>query len=103
VVDNGEIVNEQVNHHVHHVVQPVIERDTHEHSTIHTTVPIKHTTHEAPIVHQSVTHAPMHIKDFVGQGGDLNSKTTLEGANLLSKGDCAQNVSSEATTAGSRV
>ncbi|ORY92896.1 hypothetical protein BCR35DRAFT_286283 [Leucosporidium creatinivorum] len=92
VVDKGEIVNENQTHHVHHVVQPVIERDTHEHHTIHTTIPTSHVVHESPIVHASVEHEPMHLKDFVKGGGDLKSKLTHDSAGILSEGDCARKV-----------
>jgi len=98
VVDKGEIVNENVSHHVHHVVQPVIERDTHHHKTIHTEIPVKHTTHEAPIIHQSSTHEPMHIKDFTAQGGDLKSKLTHDQAGVLATGNCERTVDGPAET-----
>ncbi|KAL8279270.1 hypothetical protein RQP46_008307 [Phenoliferia psychrophenolica] len=92
VVDKGEVVHENVSHHVHHVVQPVIERDTHTHHTIHTTIPIHQTTHEAPIIHQSSTHEPMHIKDFVKNGGDLKSNLTHDKAGVLADGVCDRKV-----------
>ncbi|GAA5911220.1 uncharacterized protein JCM6883_001945 [Sporobolomyces salmoneus] len=73
IIDKGEQVHTNTSHHVHHLVQPVIERDTHEHHRTHTVVPIHQETHEAPIVHQSVAHEPMALKDFVSGGGDLKS------------------------------
>ncbi|KAI5474912.1 hypothetical protein MNV49_002195 [Pseudohyphozyma bogoriensis] len=90
IVDKGETVHENVHHHVHHVVQPVIERDTHHHNTVHTTIPVKHTTHEAPIIHQSTTHEPMHMKDFLSAGGDLKSKLDHKSAGVLATGECAE-------------
>lgn len=92
VVDKGEVVNENVTHHVHHAVQPIIERQTHEHHVLHTTIPTAQTIHESPIVHQSVEHEPMHIKDFVKGGGDLKSKLTHETAGILNEGECARKV-----------
>ncbi|KAK4047693.1 hypothetical protein OIV83_005201 [Microbotryomycetes sp. JL201] len=94
VVDKGEIVNENVHHHVHHVVQPTIMRDTHEHHTVHTTIPTHQTVHEAPIVHQSVQHEPMHIKDFQAGGGQLDSKLSSDTAGVLNTndGECVRRV-----------
>ncbi|GAA5960001.1 hypothetical protein JCM3765_006131 [Sporobolomyces pararoseus] len=92
VIDKGEKVTTNTSHHVHHLVQPVIERDTHEHHRTHTVVPIKQETHEAPIVHQSVAHEPMHLKDFVAGGGDLKSNVKHDHS-LLSRGeDCERTV-----------
>ncbi|KAK4049099.1 hypothetical protein OIO90_005569 [Microbotryomycetes sp. JL221] len=87
VVDKGEAVSENVHHHVHHVVQPKIMRDTHEHHTIHTTIPTHQTVHEAPIVHQSVQHEPMSIKDFQAGGGDLKSNLTSHNVGVLHDND----------------
>lgn len=94
ILDKGEKVHENVHHAVHHVVQPVIERDTHEHHVTHTTIPIHQETHEAPIVHQSVAHEPMALKDFVSGGGDLKSTLKHDGS-LLEKttgSDCTREV-----------
>ncbi|GAA5899911.1 hypothetical protein JCM5296_006212 [Sporobolomyces johnsonii] len=93
IIDRGEQVHENTSHHVHHVVQPVIERDTHEHHRLHTTIPVHQTTHEAPIVHQSVQHEPMGIKDFTAGGGDLKSNLRHD-ANLLNTNgeDCSREV-----------
>ena len=92
IIDKGEKVHTNTSHHVHHLVQPVIERDTHEHHRTHTVVPIHQETHEAPIVHQSVAHEPMHLKDFVAGGGDLKS-TVKHDASLLNRGeDCERTV-----------
>jgi len=88
VVDKGEVVNQHDHHHVHHVVQPIIKRDTHEHHVHHTTIPTHHKVHEAPVVHESVSHEPMHLKDFVSGGGDLKSKLTHDQAGVLNNGEC---------------
>lgn len=82
IIDRGERVLENTSHHVHHVVQPVIERDTHEHIREHTTVPIHHEVHEAPVVHQSTQHQPLSMNEFTQGGGLLNS-TLKHGADLL--------------------
>ncbi|GAA6063898.1 hypothetical protein JCM10212_002430 [Sporobolomyces blumeae] len=98
IVDKGEKVHTYTSHHVHHLVQPVIERDVHEHHKTNTVVPIHQETHEAPIVHQSVAHEPMHLKDFVSGGGDLKSNLKHDG-NLLEKttgSDCTREVSGPA-------
>ncbi|GAA5943275.1 uncharacterized protein JCM15063_000749 [Sporobolomyces koalae] len=92
IIDKGEKVHTNTSHHVHHLVQPVIERDTHEHHRTHTVVPIHQETHEAPIVHQSVAHEPMNIKDFVSGGGDLKSNVKHD-VSLLNRGeDCERTV-----------
>ncbi|GAA5884580.1 hypothetical protein JCM6882_005305 [Rhodosporidiobolus microsporus] len=100
IVDLGEKVVENTSHHVHHVVQPVIERDTHEHHRIHTVIPTHQTTHEAPIVHSSISHEPMSLKDFTAGGGDLASKLKHD-ANLLIHKDnqnCERTVDGPAET-----
>ncbi|GAA5842595.1 hypothetical protein JCM9279_003630 [Rhodotorula babjevae] len=91
IVDKGEKVHENTHHHVHHVVQPEINRDVHEHQRIHTTVPIHQTVEEAPIVHESVAHEPLQMKDFVANGGDLKS-TLKHDAELLNRGECERTV-----------
>ncbi|GAA5883539.1 hypothetical protein JCM16303_005475 [Sporobolomyces ruberrimus] len=92
IIDKGEQVHTNTSHHVHHLVQPVIERDTHEHHRTHTVVPIHQETHEAPIVHQSVAHEPMALKDFVAGGGDLKSNVKHT-PDLLNRGeDCERTV-----------
>jgi len=119
IIDKGEQVHTNTSHHVHHLVQPVIERDTHEHHKTHTgtycslrrapcieidvvvvstVVPVHQETHEAPIVHQSVAHEPMALKDFVSGGGDLKS-TVKHDASLLNRGeDCERTVDGPAET-----
>ncbi|GJN89307.1 hypothetical protein Rhopal_002287-T1 [Rhodotorula paludigena] len=91
IIDRGEKVHENTHHHVHHVVQPEIERDTHEHHRIKTTIPVHQETHEAPIVHESVAHEPLNIKDFTANGGDLSSKLKHD-HNLLNRGECERTV-----------
>ncbi|BGP07970.1 hypothetical protein JCM10049v2_003815 [Rhodotorula toruloides] len=91
IVDRGEQVHENTHHHVHHVVQPEIERDTHEHHRIHTTVPIHERVEEAPVVHQSVKHEALPISEFTKNGGDLNS-TRKHDASLLDQGECERTV-----------
>ncbi|GAA5967245.1 hypothetical protein JCM11641_000487 [Rhodosporidiobolus odoratus] len=100
IIDRGEQVVENVSHHVHHVVQPVVERDTHEHHRIHTVIPVHQTTHEAPIVHSSVSHEPMSLKDFTAGGGDLASKLKHDANLLLHKDnrDCERTVQGPAET-----
>ncbi|BGP14575.1 hypothetical protein JCM10213_001924 [Rhodosporidiobolus nylandii] len=100
IVDKGEVVNEHLEHHVHHVVQPVVERDTHEHHRIHTVIPVHQTTHEAPIIHSSVQHAPMSLSDFTSGGGDLSSKLKHDANLLIHKDnrDCERRVDGPAET-----
>ncbi|GAA5887532.1 hypothetical protein JCM5296_002608 [Sporobolomyces johnsonii] len=90
ILDKGEKVVEKISHHVHHIVQPVIERDTHEHHRIHTVIPVKQTTHEAPIVHASVQHEPMSLKDFIAGGGDLKSTLKHDPVALLRTSSSAE-------------
>lgn len=92
IVDKGERVTEHQHHHVHHVIQPVIERDTHEHHTAHTVIPTHHTVHEAPIVHSSVEHASMPLKDFVSGGGNLQTKLTHDKAGVMNDGECVREI-----------
>ncbi len=92
VIDKGEQVKQMDIHHVHHVVQPVIERDTHEYHVHHTTILTHRKVHEAPVVHESVSHESMHLKDFVSGGGDLESKLTHDQAGVLNNGECERKV-----------
>ncbi|KAF4623392.1 hypothetical protein D9613_002340 [Agrocybe pediades] len=100
IIDKGTTVNEIIHHHVHHVIQPVIEKETIERKRIHTTIPIKEVTDEAPVVHQSQTHAPVPIEHFLQRGG------TLEGAvsqaeisrRVLHSGECYREVKGIAET-----
>ncbi|POY72622.1 hypothetical protein BMF94_4450 [Rhodotorula taiwanensis] len=98
IIDKGEVVKENVHHVVHHVVQPVIERDTHEHHRIRTTIPVHHTVVEAPIVHASVQHEPLSLKDFVAGGGDLKSTLRHDPETLLNHGKCERTVEGPAET-----
>ncbi|BGP24552.1 hypothetical protein JCM10295v2_003470 [Rhodotorula toruloides] len=97
IVDRGEQVQENTHHHVHHVVQPEIERDTHEHHRVHTTIPIHEKVEEAPVVHQSVRHEALPISEFTKNGGDLNS-TRKHDASLLDQGECERTVDGPAET-----
>jgi len=99
VVDAGETVNETVHHHVHNVIQPIIEKETIAPTRIHTTVPLHHTVHEAPIVHSSIAHEPMARDAFLQQGGKLGEKLTHEStADRLLGGDCERTVDGEGET-----
>ncbi|KAH6908634.1 hypothetical protein BKA70DRAFT_1400272 [Coprinopsis sp. MPI-PUGE-AT-0042] len=71
IVDKGTVINEHVHHHVHHVIQPVIEKETIDRSRIHTTIPIKEVTQEAPIIHQSQSHPAIPLEHFLRIGGNL--------------------------------
>ncbi|BGP54334.1 hypothetical protein JCM8202v2_001911 [Rhodotorula sphaerocarpa] len=96
IIDKGEtVVSENVHHVVHHVV---IERDTHEHHRIHTKIPIHQTVVEAPIVHASVQHEPLSVKDFVAGGGDLKSTLKHDPEVLLNHGQCERTVDGPAET-----
>ncbi|KIL64363.1 hypothetical protein M378DRAFT_163395 [Amanita muscaria Koide BX008] len=94
VIDKGTIVNENVHHHVHHVIQPVIEKETLDKHRIHTTIPIHEVTHEAPIVHQSQTHAPISVDQFLEHGGLLSGGLQPADAadKLLQQGKCTRQV-----------
>ncbi|GAA6002251.1 hypothetical protein JCM10207_003147 [Rhodosporidiobolus poonsookiae] len=100
IVDKGEKVHENVTHHISHLVQPVVERDTHEHHRIHTVIPVHQTVHEAPIVHSSVQHEPMSLKDFTAGGGDLSSKLKHDADSLLRthNAECEREVNGPAET-----
>ncbi|EAU87427.2 hypothetical protein CC1G_02186 [Coprinopsis cinerea okayama7 len=94
VVDKGTKITEHVHHHVHHVIQPVIEKETIDRQHIHTTIPIHEVTQEAPIVHQSQTHAPIPMDHFVERGGALRGGTTPDVVEktLLREGKCIRTV-----------
>lgn len=94
VIDKGTIVNENVHHHVHHVIQPVIEKETFDKHRIHTTIPIHEVTHEAPIVHQSQSHAPISVDQFLENGGLLSGGLQPGDAadKLLQQGKCTRQV-----------
>ncbi|CAH7674887.1 hypothetical protein BY996DRAFT_8691120 [Phakopsora pachyrhizi] len=76
VIDGGEIVEVKEYHHIHNVVQPIILRETHDRHRIHTTVPIHHVTHEAPVIHQTIRHEPLSLDEFIRIGGTLKSDAT---------------------------
>jgi len=93
VVDMGEQVNETVHHHVHNVIQPIVQKETVAPTKIHTTVPLHHTVHEAPIVHSSIAHEPMDREAFLKQGGRLGENLTHEStADQLLGGECERTV-----------
>lgn len=98
IVDRGEIVNENVHHHVHHVTQPVVQQEVVDRHRIHTTIPIKQVTHEAPIIHKTSTHEPIHMSDFQKGGGVLGSGITMDKSNVLQTGDCSREVDGTAET-----
>ncbi|OAV96016.1 hypothetical protein PTTG_02309 [Puccinia triticina 1-1 BBBD Race 1] len=76
ILDCGETVQVREHHHVHHVVQPVIQKETHERHRIHTTIPIHHVTHEAPIIQPSINHEPLQMDEFLKRGGSVSSGLT---------------------------
>ncbi|KZO94038.1 hypothetical protein CALVIDRAFT_232704 [Calocera viscosa TUFC12733] len=93
VVDAGETVNETVHHHVHNVIQPIVQKETTAPTRIHTTVPLHHVVHEAPIVHSSIAHEPMAREDFLSQGGKLGEGLTHNAAgDRLLGGECERQV-----------
>lgn len=92
VVDLGERVHENVHHHVHHVTQPVVQQEVVDRHRIHTTIPITHTTHEAPIIHKSSTHEPVTMESFLSGGGKLGSGIKHSEAGVLNEGECVRNV-----------
>ncbi|PPQ82785.1 hypothetical protein CVT25_009280 [Psilocybe cyanescens] len=100
IIDKGTTVNETVHHHVHHVIQPVIEKETIDRQHIHTTIPIHEVTHEAPVVHQSQTHAPVPMEHFLQRGGTLHGATSHEeiSRRVLHSGECTREVDGIAET-----
>ncbi|KAJ2921159.1 hypothetical protein H1R20_g15937, partial [Candolleomyces eurysporus] len=112
VVDKGTAVTEHVHHHIHHVIQPVIEKETVDRQFIHTKIPIHEITHEAPIVHQSQTHAPIPLEHFVERGGVLKGGISQAdiSAKVLHGGECtreidgiAQDLEKELNLSGSKM
>ncbi|KAJ2921291.1 hypothetical protein H1R20_g15803, partial [Candolleomyces eurysporus] len=94
IVDKGTAVTEHVHHHIHHVIQPVIEKETVNRQFIHTKIPIHEITHEAPIVHQSQTHAPIPLEHFVERGGVLKGGMSQAdiSAKVLHGGECTREI-----------
>ncbi|RXW17271.1 hypothetical protein EST38_g8585 [Candolleomyces aberdarensis] len=112
IVDKGTAVTEHVHHHIHHVIQPVIEKETVDRQFIHTKIPIHEVTHEAPIVHQSQTHAPIPLEHFVERGGVLKGGISQAdiSAKVLHGGECtreidgvAQDLEKELNLSGSKM
>ncbi|PFH49285.1 hypothetical protein AMATHDRAFT_48838 [Amanita thiersii Skay4041] len=94
IVDKGVTINEHTHHHIHHIIQPVIEKETVDKHRIHTTIPIHEVTHEAPIVHQSQSHAPIAIEHFLSKGGTLDGAVPHDqiGSKVLHAGDNTRDV-----------
>ncbi|KAF9007148.1 hypothetical protein BDQ17DRAFT_1540177 [Cyathus striatus] len=94
VIDKGTVINEYVHHHIHHVIQPVIQKETIDKQRIRTTIPIREITDEAPVVHQSQTHAPVPIEHFLNRGGALKGAVSQEQVTnkVLHGGHCTREV-----------
>jgi len=67
---------------------------------IHTTIPIKEVTNEAPVVHQSQTHAPVPIEHFLQRGGTLEGAVSQDDISrrVLHTGECYREVNGIAET-----
>ncbi|KAG6811098.1 hypothetical protein H0H92_008986 [Tricholoma furcatifolium] len=101
-IDKGETVNERQHHHVHHIVQPVIHKErltqlsaspAIEPHRIHTTIPIHHVTHEAPVVHRSQAHEPILMEEFLAKGGGVSGMRREQiGETVLLSGECTREV-----------
>lgn len=61
---------------------------------VHTKIPIHEVTHEAPIVHQSQTHAPIPLEHFVERGGVLKGGISQAdiSAKVLHGGECTREI-----------
>ncbi|CAA7263936.1 unnamed protein product [Cyclocybe aegerita] len=94
VVDKGVTIKEHVHHHIHHVIQPVIEKEVLDRHRIHTTIPIHEVTHEAPVVHQSQTHASVALEHFLQRGGILAGAISPDDirGKILHGGHCSRDV-----------
>ncbi|KAJ3512697.1 hypothetical protein NLJ89_g3366 [Agrocybe chaxingu] len=94
VIDKGVTVKEHIHHHIHHVIQPVIEKEVLDRHRIHTTIPIHEITHEAPVVHQSQTHAPVPLEHFLQRGGILTGAVSQDDirSKILHGGHCSRDV-----------
>ncbi|KAG5643862.1 hypothetical protein DXG03_009546 [Asterophora parasitica] len=97
VVDKGEKITELEKHHVHNIVQPVIDKQTISPNTIHTTIPIQHTTHDAPIIHEPQTHATVSVEDFLRKGGRLEGGLNREDvrAKVMHEGEYTREISGD--------
>ena len=49
---------------VHEHITPVIQRDTHEHKTVHNVIPVHEKIHEAPVVHESTVLPTVSLDEF---------------------------------------
>lgn len=67
---------------------------------IHTTIPIHEITHEAPVVHQSQTHAPVPLEHFLSRGGTLRGAISQDAIakKVLRSGQCSREVDGVAET-----
>ena len=65
-----------------------------EQSYLHTKIPIREVTQEAPIVHQSQTHAPIPLEQFVDRGGVLTGGVPQDqiAKKVLVGGECTREV-----------
>lgn len=68
------VAGEHVHHHVHEVIQPVLQKETIQPSTVHTTVPIHEVHHKDPQHHSGTTLPAVNLDQFKAQGGTLTGR-----------------------------
>ena len=56
--------------HIHETITPVIQRETVQPTTVHTTQPIHQVTHEAPIVHEATTLPTISLDELRAKAHD---------------------------------
>ncbi|KAG6815206.1 hypothetical protein H0H87_004014, partial [Tephrocybe sp. NHM501043] len=97
VIDRGKDGNEREHHYVHHIVQRIIEKETIEQYRIHTVIHIPQVTHEALVVHESQTHAPVSMEFFAQKGGQIvgGLKYDEVGSTVLRNEQCTREVDGE--------
>jgi len=70
----GAVVGEHVHHHVYEHIQPVIQKETIQHSVLHTTVPV-HEVHSNAPKHHTATQLPaVTLDEFTRQGGKIGGR-----------------------------
>jgi hypothetical protein len=72
-----DIVGEHIHHHVHETIQPVIQKETIQPSTIHTTIPIHEVHHNEPKLHSVSTLPAVGMDAFKRDGGPLDGRGEL--------------------------
>lgn len=72
-----DIVGEHVHHHIHETIQPIIQKETIQPSTVHTTIPVHEVHYNEPKVHSVSTLPAVGMDAFKRDGGALDGRREL--------------------------